>query len=421
MIPAFVLKQGVERAAAKQLFSSAEKMSSWNRAPLVCTWSGAKAFALWDHEVRGDKQYVSARINYPAIADTALLTRKEADLFAAYTLHETGHVLYTNNEAVANAGMNDALFTIYNGIEDARMETCVVRSGRARGARTAFAQLASYMLRLAPEWTPNDKGNVAFSLAIIGRVVLYGCDLPAAANFLDRCAPEPRAFYEYAIEEMKKLPLGRDGSVESIALARKLYDMLKANEQPQPQPDQGQGQGSAPQQPGDAGDSDEQGQSGSSDSEGDDAGEESGGSDFGDQDEGFERDPGGEDAPGDAGDDADDWENDLSESDNSDGDADPYDTGHGRFKSEQGDESGKSAAPSNDEGEGEGEGESIFHTTGIRHRQLIEFLNIQSPMDQLDSVQLHGWLDKLHESNRDLIKSLLCKEMLEAIGLGDKE
>jgi hypothetical protein len=65
------------------------------------------------------------------------------------------------------------------------------------------------------------------------------------------------------------------------------------------------------------------------------------------------------------------------------------------------------------------EDEDPNHTTGVRHRQLMDFLEDHHAVHRADQHQLREWLDQFHQSNCNLIKSLLNIEMLSAIGLGE--
>lgn len=182
------------------------------------TFTGETAFASWkDGGANGALQ--SFRINYPALPDNAMLSRREADLIAAYTLHELGHVAHTDNSVTR--GEQAVVFKLWNGIEDARIEHAVIASGKARGARSMFKKLMSKYTstHLGDQFNPTSINSAPFTLALVCRAA-YGDGNGFAKSLLARI-PEPyRSWYAAAAAGVIELPLDRSGSRGALSLAR---------------------------------------------------------------------------------------------------------------------------------------------------------------------------------------------------------
>lgn len=265
MPKAFEVKAGVHTAAERQLWSvaipydrqfqhctAAELAAryqfskytvperSGSKAGLFSvTWSGKGAFATWNVDKDGG---VKGSINYPYIDDRSILTRAEADLFSGYTLHELGHILYTDNSAVNAKGMSGKLFKIWNGLEDPRIEACMINAGTG-GARNSFEQLLSKMLIEAKgTWNPCDLGNLPFTLAVLGRIRLYGLDVPMLRNIYGRMPANVAAFYTAVMDKLALAPLDRvAGTAATLALAKEIFSMVKDASAPPPPPPEGGG------------------------------------------------------------------------------------------------------------------------------------------------------------------------------------
>lgn len=183
------------------------------------SFKGSNAYAYWS--LCGD-DVVSYGINYPALPDNALISRREADLIAAYTLHEIGHVAYTNNSVTK--GVKRLVFHLWNGIEDARIEHAVIASGKAAGARSAFKRLMSkYTSQLPDEFNPTSINSAPFALALICRAAL-GDGNGFAKTLLDRIPEPKRSLYATVVDAMPGLALDRTGTFEALKLAEAFLD-----------------------------------------------------------------------------------------------------------------------------------------------------------------------------------------------------
>jgi hypothetical protein len=209
------------------------------------TFKGQTAFASWTYGAPGAIE--SYRINYPALPDNAMLSRREADLIAAYTLHELGHVAFTDNHVAR--GSDRILFHLWNGIEDARIEHAVIVSGKARGARSMFKKLMSKYTttHLSESFNPTSINSAAFALALVCRAA-YGDGNGFAKGLLARIPAPHQAWYARAAEGVIGLPLDRSGTAGALQLAREFLDSwlaafpdaIKKPEPEQPQSEQQQ-------------------------------------------------------------------------------------------------------------------------------------------------------------------------------------
>jgi hypothetical protein len=186
------------------------------------TFGGDTAYAAWN---AGESDWVNSfRINYPDMPDNALVSRREADLISAYTLHEIGHVAFT--ASAATRGERALVHYLYNGIEDGRIEHAVIASGKARGARSMFKKLMSKFtskIVAEGEFNPCSINSAPFALALVSRAAM-GDGNGFAKQLLGRI-PEPyRELYAAVADGIRSAPLDRSGSAVSLSLAKQFLD-----------------------------------------------------------------------------------------------------------------------------------------------------------------------------------------------------
>jgi hypothetical protein len=250
VLAAFV-KSAVNTAASKQVVSAGLHVNS-----CAVTFQGKTAYAVWRRQRpysagnRCDKPAVKYRINYPAMPDDALLTRKEADLIAAYTLHETGHVIYTPNNldfdrrslGLSFKNPDQRLHMLANGFEDARMEAVVIRYG-ARNARNLFVALVTKLTAgITADWNPCDLANAPFTIALLGREAL-GNGNTFTSQLLSRIPEPQRSIYAAAVDWFADAPDGYDKGYWSYRVADAfliLWDAMRKDQGKQPPPSQPQ-------------------------------------------------------------------------------------------------------------------------------------------------------------------------------------
>lgn len=234
------LKAAVNTAAIKQVAAAGLHVSR-----SACVFSGSKAFAVWSSESVGcsyKRNCRQFRISYPAIPDEALLTRVEADLIAAYTLHETGHVIYTPNDAnVIRYTYGKRYHALANGFEDGRMEDAVIRGGIAKNARSLFQRLLNKLTCDVPrQWNPCDIANAPFAIALLARQA-RGNGNKFTLDLLDRIPAPYQAIYNGAYEACTTAPMGFDTSYWSYQMAVKFMDAWnKMREEQGKKPEKGE-------------------------------------------------------------------------------------------------------------------------------------------------------------------------------------
>lgn len=201
---------------------------------LSAQFHGSGAFAMWsDHN--DPRKVVHGVVRYPAVPDHAMLTRGEADLFTGYTLHEVGHIAFTDNsdrpdKRLALFGPEaDLLFKLWNGIEDGRMESAVIRDGRSRGARSALKRLVNKLtLDVTPEWSPTALRNAPFALALLCRSA-RGVGNGFSNTLLGRIPEPKRSLYAEAMAKCAELPVEKvAGTKGSWNVAIWFYEEWKA-------------------------------------------------------------------------------------------------------------------------------------------------------------------------------------------------
>lgn len=253
-ILAATVKTAVNTAALKQVASVIPGQIRGST-----TFSGRKAYAVWSNRSTryGSVQHRdhSFRINYPAMPDDALLTRTEADLIAALTLHETGHVIFTENnmDRIRTVPGYLNLLTLANGFEDGRMEQAVIASGTAKNAKQLFARLlAKLTADVGADWNPCNIANAPFALAVLCRDAL-GNGNEWSSQLLARIPDPHRSLYAAYYERCKTAPMGFDTQLWSMNIA---YDFLhdwremRRDQPPEQPPEQPQDeQQDQPEQP----------------------------------------------------------------------------------------------------------------------------------------------------------------------------
>jgi len=188
----------------------------------AATFNGSKAYATWEFNP-SDNFVFDFAINYPAMPDNALVNRREADLISAYTLHEIGHVAFTDNNVMRDSSR--LMFHLWNGIEDARIEHAVIVSGKANGARSSFKRLMSKFTMTVDSqgFNPTSINAAPFALALICRAAL-GDGNGYAKTLLDRIPEPKRALYAAAAAAMPGMPLDRSGSEVARKVAQAFLD-----------------------------------------------------------------------------------------------------------------------------------------------------------------------------------------------------
>lgn len=211
LVTGAAVKAAVQTAAVKQVAASGLAVSNAS-----VTWQGETAFVVCNR----NKRSVAFNINYPMMSDGALLTRAEANIVTAITLHETGHVLFTDMDAAqvakgysAVAKQNPELWqAIWNGLEDPRMEASVIRLSPAANASQLFRLLLARLTsKLNGDWNPCLTQHAPVTLAVLGRQA-FGYGNEFTARLLKRIPEPKRGVYLKALRALREARLGYDGT-----------------------------------------------------------------------------------------------------------------------------------------------------------------------------------------------------------------
>jgi hypothetical protein len=195
-----------------------------------CTWSGTTAGIHYRGGI--------CTVIFPAIGDTADISTAEFNRLVGYALHELGHAWFTTakhwDDAVREAGADGPLLhNLINGLEDPRIELCVIKSGYAANARPLFESLTNHLLSKGKPGdyvNPDDLKNVAFQLAIEGRRLNgYGISVKSVWE---------RSKYAAAINAALQSAHVAISTEQIVLVAQRLLLALKQIEQQPKQPPQ---------------------------------------------------------------------------------------------------------------------------------------------------------------------------------------
>lgn len=151
-------KRGVE-ATLERVF----KATGNEFEKLVVAWTGTTAGI----KTEGSTTYIM----FPGIDETKPVEQTMFNELIGYALHELGHKWFTQDRPWDNARKQHGAYVsaLINGLEDPRIEECVVKSGYAPNARVLFEFLTNQVLRKNGYVEPDDFKNIPFMLAIEGR------------------------------------------------------------------------------------------------------------------------------------------------------------------------------------------------------------------------------------------------------------
>jgi hypothetical protein len=167
----FKLKRGVE-ASVERIFNSTGRRFD----QLSFGWSGKTAAVMFNTNLDGG---TTAKIIFPNIDDNLDIPEATHHDLVGFAVHELGHVWFTENYSWDRAREEHGAFvgSLINGLEDPRIEQCVIDSGYAPNARVLFNHVVHSVLLKNGYVEGDDFKNIPFMLAIEGRR-LRGYDIP---------------------------------------------------------------------------------------------------------------------------------------------------------------------------------------------------------------------------------------------------
>jgi hypothetical protein len=158
------VKRGVASTLERVFQASGQKIDK-----LDILWSGKTAGIIFKRS--SAKTLQSVKLVFPSIDDMATISRKVFNNTVGYALHELGHAWFTDNDPWDSAREKHGSYvgSLINGLEDPRIEQCVIHSGYAPNSKALFEQLTNAVLDKNGYVKPDDLKNVPFMLAIEGR------------------------------------------------------------------------------------------------------------------------------------------------------------------------------------------------------------------------------------------------------------
>jgi hypothetical protein len=167
------IKRGVASTLERVFASSGNQFDK-----LEILWGGTTAGISFKRE----DGKLDAKVIFPNIDETKHVSHDVFNNLIGYALHELGHAWYTENAPWDRARRiyGDYIGKLINGLEDPRIEQCVINSGHAPNARVLFETLTASILERDGYVEADDKRNIPFLLAVEGRR-LNGYDIPVAS------------------------------------------------------------------------------------------------------------------------------------------------------------------------------------------------------------------------------------------------
>ena len=225
------VKRGVATTLERVFNASGEHMGD-----LEVLWSGKTAGIIFDRR----NGYTNAKVIFPAIDEKSDVPHTTFNNLIGYALHELGHAWYTDNKPWDRARAEHGAFVgaLINGLEDPRIERCVIESGRAPNARALFENLANSVLAKDGYVQPDDKKNIPFLLAIEGRR-MNGYDI-CVDSIVD--ASPWKKDIKWALKRAHK-------ATDTAGIAKIAVELFKRLTEKEEEADDGQGQDTKPQPP----------------------------------------------------------------------------------------------------------------------------------------------------------------------------
>lgn len=221
------IKRGVASTLERVFASSGNQFDK-----LEVLWGGTTAGISFKRE----DGKLDAKVIFPNIDETKHVSHDVFNNLIGYALHELGHAWYTENAPWDRSRRvyGDYIGKLINGLEDPRIEQCVINSGHAPNAKVLFETLTTSILERDGYVEADDKRNIPFLLAIEGRR-LNGYNIPVES------VVDASPWAKHIRVALRKAHTAC--STEQIAkIAIELYKKIREQEQP---PDDG-GDGDAP-------------------------------------------------------------------------------------------------------------------------------------------------------------------------------
>ena len=207
------VKRGVTATCERVFTASGNRFEN-----LKVLWGGKTACINYSKGLDG----VSATIVLPNIDESKPVPQTQFNNAIGFVLHELGHAWFTTNkpwdDAVKEHKDGKYIGSMINGLEDPRIEQCVINSGYAPNSAPLFNALINSMIGKNGYPDELTKQSLPFLLAVEGRRL----------NGYSITAPDLVSTSIYADEINRALQLAKNAKStrEIVTIAENLYDEL---------------------------------------------------------------------------------------------------------------------------------------------------------------------------------------------------
>lgn len=208
------VKRGIEATCERVFIASGNRFGD-----LQVLWGGRTACINYNKDRFGA---VNATIVLPALDETKVIPQPVFNNMIGFVLHELGHAWFTENkpwdDAVSIHKDGKYIGSLINGLEDPRIEQCVIDSGYAPNSLPLFDALIRSLLREKGYVKEINKQTLPFVLCVEGRRLNgYAIDVPDLVT-----GHEYEAEIRFALNTAK---IAKSTNA-IVAIANNLYDQL---------------------------------------------------------------------------------------------------------------------------------------------------------------------------------------------------
>ena len=208
------VKRGITATCERVFIASGNRFEN-----LKVLWGGRTACINYSKDRDGA---VTATIVLPNIDESVHVPQTQFNNSIGFVLHELGHAWFTTNypwdNAVKDHKDGKYIGSMINGLEDPRIEQCVIDSGYAPNSAPLFHALINSMI--AKNGYPDEltKQSLPFILAIEGRRLNgYTINVPDLVS---------TSIYAHEINRALQLAKKAKSTREVVTIAENLYDEL---------------------------------------------------------------------------------------------------------------------------------------------------------------------------------------------------
>jgi hypothetical protein len=207
------VKRGVTATCERVFTASGNRFEN-----LKVMWGGKTACINYSKGADG----IRATIVLPNIDESKPVPQTQFNNAIGFVLHELGHAWFTTNkpwdDAVKEHKDGKYIGSMINGLEDPRIEQCVIGSGYAPNSAPLFNALINSMIAKNGYPTELTKQSLPFILCIEGRRLNgYAISAPDLVS---------TSIYAHEINRALQLAKNAKSTREIVTIAENLYDEL---------------------------------------------------------------------------------------------------------------------------------------------------------------------------------------------------